>query len=81
MGTNSHARRYRYAPEFAAIILNWLKNYKRKIINNGKALALEIEKSLQYYKLNEAKIKKISKLKVNVNNIYSYTAIGKKLFV
>jgi hypothetical protein len=57
MSASSHARGHRYAPEFTATILNWLKNNKRRIINNGNALALEISKSLQYLKLNEAGIK------------------------
>jgi hypothetical protein len=57
MSASSHARGHRYAPEFTATILNWLKNNKRRIINNGNALALEISKSLQYLKLNEVGIK------------------------
>ena len=57
MSASSHARGHRYAPEFTATILNWLKHHKRRIINNGNALALEISKSLQYLKLNEAGIK------------------------
>ena len=42
---------------FTATILNWLKNHKKRIINNGNALALEVSKSLQYLRLNEAGIK------------------------
>lgn len=57
MSASSHARGHRYAPEFTATILNWLKHHKRRIINKGNALALEISKSLQYLKLNEAGIK------------------------
>ena len=57
MSASSHARGHRYAPEFTATILNWLKHHKRRIINNGNALALEISKSLQYLRLNEAGIK------------------------
>ena len=57
MSASSHARGHRYAPEFTATILNWLKHHKRRIINNGNALALEISKSLQYLKLNEVGIK------------------------
>ena len=57
MSASSHARGHRYAPEFTATILNWLKHHKRRIINNGNALALEISKSLQYLKLNESGIK------------------------
>ena len=57
MSASSHVRGHRYAPEFAATILNWLKNHKKRIINNGNALALEVSKSLQYLRLNEAGIK------------------------
>ena len=57
MSASSHVRGHRYAPEFTATILNWLKNHKRRVINNGNALALEISKSLQYLKLNESGIK------------------------
>lgn len=57
MSASSHSRGHRYAPEFTATILNWLKNYKRRVINNGSALALEISKSLQYLRLSESGIK------------------------
>ena len=57
MSASSHARGHRYAPEFTATILNWLKNHERRVINNGSALALEVSKSLQYLKLNESGIK------------------------
>ena len=40
MSASSHARGHRYAPEFTATILNWLKHHKRRIINNGNAAAL-----------------------------------------
>ncbi len=57
MSASSHSRGHRYAPEFTATILNWLKNHKRRVINNGSALALEISKSLQYLRLSESGIK------------------------
>ena len=57
MSASSHVRGHRYAPEFPATILNWLKKHKKRIINNGNALALEVSKSLQYLRLNEAGIK------------------------
>ena len=57
MSASSHVRGHRYAPEYTATILNWLKNHKRRVINNGSALALEVSKSLQYLKLNESGIK------------------------
>ena len=63
MSASSHVRGHRYAPEFTATILNWLKNHKRRVINNGNALALEISKSLQYLKLNESEIKSATEIK------------------
>ena len=57
MSASSHTRDHRYAPEFTATVLNWLKNHKRRVINNNNALALEISKSLQYLKLNESGIR------------------------
>ena len=57
MSASSHSRGHRFAPEFTATILNWLKNHNRRVINNGNALALEISKSLQYLKLSQSEIK------------------------
>ena len=57
MSASSHVRGHRFAPEYTSVILNWLKNHKKRIINSGDALALEVSKSLQYLKLNEAGIK------------------------
>tara|TARA_B100000575_G_scaffold289531_1_gene291466 strand:+ start:1716 stop:2645 length:930 start_codon:yes stop_codon:yes gene_type:complete len=57
MSASSHVRGHRYAPEFTSVILNWLKTHNRRVINDEKALALEVSKSLQYMKLNEAGIK------------------------
>jgi hypothetical protein len=68
MSASSHVRGHRYAPEFTATILNWLKNHKRRIINNGSALALEVSKSLQYLKLNESGIKTPKSIYCNNKN-------------
>jgi hypothetical protein len=57
MSASSHSRGHRFAPEYTAVILNWLSSFKRRIINNEYALFLEISKSLQYKKLNEFNIK------------------------
>jgi len=57
MSASSHSRGHRFAPEYTAVILNWLSSHKRRIINNENALSLEISKSLQYKKLNEHNIK------------------------
>ena len=57
MSASSHVRGHRFAPEYTSVILNWLKDHNKRIINNGDALALEVSKSLQYLKLKEAGIK------------------------
>ena len=57
MSASSHSRGHRFAPEYTAVILNWLSFHNRRIINGENALALEISKSLQYKKLNEQNIK------------------------
>ena len=51
MSASSHTRGHRYAPEYTAVVLNWLEKNKRRVINNSRALSLEISKSLQYKEL------------------------------
>jgi len=51
MSASSHTRGHRYAPEHTAVVLNWLEKNKRRVINNSRALSLEISKSLQYKEL------------------------------
>ena len=57
MSASSHTRGHRYAPEYTAVVLNWLEKNKRRVINNSKALNLEISKSLQYKELESFGIK------------------------
>jgi len=57
MSASSHTRGHRYAPEYTAVVLNWLEKNKRRVINNSKALSLEISKSLQYKELESFGIK------------------------
>ena len=42
MSASSHTRGHRYAPEYASVVLNWLEKNKRRVINNSRALSLEI---------------------------------------
>ena len=51
MSASSHTRGHHYAPEYTAVVLNWLESNNRKIINNSRALCLELSKSLQYNEL------------------------------
>ena len=68
MSASSHTRGHRYAPEYTSIVLNWLESHNRRIINNSKALAIELSKNLQYKELKKENIK-------IPNTVY---ALGKK---
>ena len=57
MSASSHTRGHRYAPEHTAVVLNWLEKNKKRVINNSRALSLEISKSLQYKELESFGIK------------------------
>ena len=57
MSASSHTRGHRYAPEYTAVVLNWLEKNNRRVINNSKALSLEVSKSLQYKELESCGIK------------------------
>ena len=57
MSASSHTRGHRYAPEYTAVVLNWLESHNRRVINNSRALSLEISKSLQYKELIRENIK------------------------
>ena len=48
MSASSHTRDHRFAPELTAGILAWLEAHDRRVINNGRALQLEISKIAQY---------------------------------
>ncbi len=48
MSASSHTRGHRYGPEYAAAVLAWLEGYGRRVINNSRALALEVSKAAQY---------------------------------
>jgi len=57
MSASSHTRGHQYAPESTAIVLNWLEYHNRRVINNSRALSLEISKCLQYSELQKIGIK------------------------
>ena len=60
MSASSHTRGHRYAPENTKVVLKWLENHNRRIINNSKALKLEISKQIQYQELKKHNIKFIN---------------------
>jgi len=48
MSASSHTRGHRYAAELTAGVLAWLERHGRTVINNGRALQLEISRIAQY---------------------------------
>ncbi|HEU0230984.1 MAG TPA: alpha-L-glutamate ligase [Burkholderiaceae bacterium] len=48
MSASSHTRGHRYAPEYTAGVLAWLESHNRRVINDSRALRLEISKIAQY---------------------------------
>lgn len=57
MSASSYTRDHRFAPEYAAVVLSWLEAHGRRIVNDSRALALEINKAAQHQLLNHAGIK------------------------
>ena len=52
MSASSHTRDHRYAAEYTGAVLAWLETQGRRVINNGRALQLEISKVAQYAALS-----------------------------
>jgi len=48
MSASSHTRGHRYAAELTGGLLAWLESHGRRVVNDGRALALEISKMAQY---------------------------------
>lgn len=57
MSASSHSRGHRYAPEKTRDLLKWLERDKKRVINNSRALELEISKIEQYKELEKFNIK------------------------
>lgn len=48
MSASSYTRNHRFSPEYAAVVMSWLEAHGRTIVNDSRALALEINKAAQY---------------------------------
>jgi len=48
MSASSHTRGHTHAPEYTASVLAWLGAHGRRVINDGRALELEVSKVKQY---------------------------------
>lgn len=57
MSASSHTRDHRFAPEYTAAVLSWLEAHGRRVVNNSRALQLEISKVAQYVALENVGIK------------------------
>jgi glutathione synthase/RimK-type ligase-like ATP-grasp enzyme len=57
MSASSHTRGHRYAAELTGGVLAWLESHGRRVVNNGRALSLEISKMAQYAALRSEGIR------------------------
>jgi hypothetical protein len=48
MSASSHTRDHRYAAEYTGAVLAWLERHGRTVVNDGRALRLEVSKVAQY---------------------------------
>jgi hypothetical protein len=53
MSASSHTRDHRYAAELTGGVLRWLEHHGRRVVNDSRALRLEISKVEQYETLKE----------------------------
>ena len=51
MSASSHTRHHRYAAELTGGVLRWLESHGRRVVNDSRALRLEISKVEQYESL------------------------------
>ncbi len=57
MSASSHTRGHRYGPELTQMVLTWLEQHGRRVVNNHRALYLEISKLAQYAALERAGVR------------------------
>ena len=57
MSASSHTRDHRFAPEYTAAVLSWLEAHGRRVVNNSRALQLEVSKVAQYVALENYGVK------------------------
>ena len=52
MSASSYTRDHVHAPELTAAVLGWLEAHGRRVVNDSRALALEVSKPRQYAALS-----------------------------
>ena len=53
MSASSHTRGHRYSAELTSTVLAWLERHGRIVVNDSRALDLEISKTRQYMRLSQ----------------------------
>ncbi|MDJ0836174.1 MAG: alpha-L-glutamate ligase [Acidobacteriota bacterium] len=48
IGASAHLRGNPHAPELTGLVLDWLERHERRVVNSGRALAMELSKTTQY---------------------------------
>jgi hypothetical protein len=71
MSASSHTRDHRYAAELTGGVLAWLESHGRRVVNDSRALSLEISKIAQYAEL----------LKYGIKTPRTIAAVGRKHIV
>src|SRR5665213_2820620 len=71
MSASSHTRGHRFAPELTAGILGWLEAHGRRVVNDSRALRLEVSKIAQYQALGA----------FGVRTPHTVAAVGKRHIV
>ncbi len=57
MSASSHTRDHRYAAEYTGAVLAWLDRHHRTVVNDSRALRLEVSKVAQYEALASFKVR------------------------
>jgi hypothetical protein len=71
MSASSHTRGHRYGPELTAAVLAWLEMRGRRVVNDSRALQLELSKIAQYAALS----------RYGVRTPHTVAAVGRKHIV
>ena len=83
MSASSHTRDHRYAAELTGGVLAWLEAHGRRVVNDSRALSLEISKIAQYAELSKHGIKTprpvIEKLNRELNAVLADPVTVEKL--
>lgn len=83
MSASSHTRGHRYAVELTGPLIAWLEAHGRRVINNRRALQLEVRKFEQYLALKQFGIKTPKSIAANSKDdlLRAATQLGLEPFI